>query len=367
VSSSTLGQATHLQVRESMRARWGRRLLTFTGYLVAAVGAVVFLPLLLLLAGLRDVRKRTNLAAVRCVLALTWYLVCETLGIVASFVLWLASLAVPGRSLDWHYALQNLWARALWSGVRVLFGLRPEISGEAAIGSGPLLVFMRHTSILDTLLPAVFLMHRHGIRLRYVLKRELLWDPCLDVVGQRLPNVFVWRGSEQSAREIEQVRRLSADMDVAEGILVYPEGTRFTVAKRERILDSLASGGDPQRLLAAISLRCVLPPQRGGPLTLLDSLPAADVLFFAHSGLDGATSVREIMDGRFIGRRIEIHFWRVPRSAIPPGTDERIKWLDLQWARMDEWVCEKTGIVRENPAPPAEAGDETSEAFRPSP
>jgi 1-acyl-sn-glycerol-3-phosphate acyltransferase len=356
-----------LQVQESMRTRWGRRLLTFTGYFVASVGAVVLLPVLVSLAGLRDVWSRTNFAAVRCVLAVTWYLVCEMLGVVAGFVLWLASLATPGRLLDWHYALQNLWARALWAGVRTLFGLKPEISGETAIGTGSLLVFMRHTSILDTLLPAVFLTHRHGIRLRYVLKRELLWDPCLDVVGQRLPNVFVWRGSDQSAREIELVRRLALGIHGAEGILVYPEGTRFTVAKRERILNSLVQRGDLQRLAAARSLRCVLPPQRGGPLTLLDSLPAADVLFFAHSGLDGATSVREIMNGRFIGRRIEIHFWRVPRSAIPPGTDERIKWLDLQWARMNEWVCEKTGIARENPAPAAEAGEETSEAFRPSP
>jgi 1-acyl-sn-glycerol-3-phosphate acyltransferase len=327
-----------------MRTRWGRRLLTFTGYAVAAAGLVTFLPLLLLLAGLRDMWKGTNLAAVRCLLAVTWYLVCETLGLLASLLVWLGSFAAPGRSLEWHYGLQDLWARALWVGMRTIFRLRLEVSGEGAIGSGPVLVFMRHASILDTLLPAVFLTHRHGLRLRYVLKRELLWDPCLDVVGQRLPNVFVWRGSEQSAREIDLVRRLAAGMDGAEGILFYPEGTRFTEAKRERILSALAESGDLERLAAARSLRCLLPPRRGGPLALLDSLPAADVLFFAHHGLEGVISVREIMDGNLVGRRIGIHFWRVPRSVVPRESEERMKWLELQWTQMDEWLCANTGV-----------------------
>ena len=47
-------------------------------------------------------------------------------------------------------------------------------------------------------------------------ERELLWDPCLDVVGQRLPNVFVRRGDGDGASEIAAVRAPAADLGVGE-------------------------------------------------------------------------------------------------------------------------------------------------------
>ncbi|MDC0708578.1 hypothetical protein POL68_08865 [Stigmatella sp. ncwal1] len=47
-------------------------------------------------------------------------------------------------------------------------------------------------------------------QLKYVLKRELLWDPCLDVVGRRLPNVFVERSGDRGKAEIEAVATLVA-------------------------------------------------------------------------------------------------------------------------------------------------------------
>jgi hypothetical protein len=59
---------------------------------------------------------------------------------------------------------------------------------------------LRHASIGDTLLASALVGRPHGIFwLRYVLKRELLWDPCLDVVGNRLPHVFVDRASDRFA------------------------------------------------------------------------------------------------------------------------------------------------------------------------
>ena len=90
-----------------------------------------------------------------------------------------------------------------------VFALRTVIEGEDAIEPGPILVFIRHVSQADTLLPVVLITRRHGIALRFVLKQELLWDPCLDIVGHRLPNVFVRRGSGESEREIAAVQRLT--------------------------------------------------------------------------------------------------------------------------------------------------------------
>ena len=60
---------------------------------------------------------------------------------------------------------------------------------------GPVIVMIRHASILDNLLPSVFVAWPHKVRLRYLLKRELLSDPGLDIGGKRLPNYFVRRGT----------------------------------------------------------------------------------------------------------------------------------------------------------------------------
>ena len=57
----------------------------------------------------------------------------------------------------------------------------------------------------DTVLPVVFFALPTGVRLRYVLKRELLFDPCLDIVGQRLPNYFARRGAGATEQEVAGV------------------------------------------------------------------------------------------------------------------------------------------------------------------
>jgi 1-acyl-sn-glycerol-3-phosphate acyltransferase len=63
----------------------------------------------------------------------------------------------------------------------------------------------------------------------------------LDIVGNRLANCFVRRNSGDSDREIAAVQRLMEDLGPNDGVLIYPEGTRFTEAKRRRILDHLTT------------------------------------------------------------------------------------------------------------------------------
>jgi hypothetical protein len=225
--------------------------------------------------------------------------------------------------------------------VRRIYGIRLEVEGDGDSGPGPLLVFMRHASIGDTLLPAILLSNRHGWRLRYVMKRELLWDPCLDVVGQRLPNVFVRRGSGDSAAEIEAIQRLAVDLGPDEGILIYPEGTRFTPRKRERLLARLERSGDPRLLAKARELRHVLPPRLGGALGLLDRCPEADVLFVGHVGFDGAATLADLWYGRVVGRHVRVCLWRVPARQIPADRDARVDWLYGEWARLDAWIGQK--------------------------
>ncbi len=331
---------TRLEADESVRARWLRRAVTVPAYLVAGAAALVLCPFLLLVAAIADlVRGRRPFVLSRAVLGISLYLVCEAGGVVASALIWLAWLGVKQeRFIEWNYALQGIWARALFGGAGRIFALRFQVDGEDEIGNGPMIVFMRHASTIDTLLPAEFLTRRHAVRLRYVMKRELLWDPCLDIVGQRLPNVFLRRGAQQSDREVARVRDFAEALGRGEGVLIYPEGTRFTAEKRRRILARLAETRGHEELERAEALRHVLPPRTGGAMALLEALPEADALFLAHCGFERAASLHDLWTGRLVGTTIRLKFWRIRSHQIPRAPDERAQWFWAQWKRVDEWI-----------------------------
>jgi len=215
-----------------------------------------------------------------------------------------------------------------------------QVEDEPPSIRGPLLVFMRHASTADTILTSVLLTHRHGVDFRHVIKRELRWDPCLDVMGNRLPNYFVDRESPDSAAEIAGVQRLARDLGPRDGVLLYPEGTRFTPEKRARILERLQQRGEQSLLERARALSHVLPPRFGGALGLLDAAPDTDVLFCAHVGFDGIQSFHEFLRGGLVHRTVSVVYWRVPAAEIPHDRDARIDWLFAWWSRIDRWVQE---------------------------
>ena len=251
--------------------RWSRRAVTIPLYFLLFALALGLLPLALAVAAAVDAFRGSRWALSRCVLFFVFYLGCEVIGIAAAAVLWVARIAIDrSRYLAWNFRLQCWWARTLFAGAERLFGVRLQVKGLDQLETGPILLFMRHASMGDTVLPAVLVSSRQGIRLRYVMKRELLWDPCLDIVGNRLPNYFVRRGSGDSAREIAAVRRLADDLGPDEGVFIYPEGTRFTRERQRRALDRIRRHGDVELVGRAEQLRHVLPPRLGGTMALLE-------------------------------------------------------------------------------------------------
>jgi 1-acyl-sn-glycerol-3-phosphate acyltransferase len=179
-------------------------------------------------------------------------------------------------------------------------------------------------------------LRRRKIRLRYVLKRELLWDPALDVAGNVLPNCFLDRRSTDAAAEVERVRALGVGLGERDGVLIYPEGTRFTPEKRERALEVLRRRF-PHLVERAEALRGVLAPRQAGVLALLEA--GTDVVVCAHVGLDGLSHVKRVWRGGLVGVTVRVAFWRIPAGEIPAGEEARIDWLFAQWRRVDDWVC----------------------------
>jgi 1-acyl-sn-glycerol-3-phosphate acyltransferase len=330
---------------------WVRRVATISACLLIWIVLFAAFPLLLLAgaiidlargsvaqaAGLRTGREQTWIIT-RCMLFFPFYFSCEVFGIIASFFIWLASGVWIGASrarfLNWNFALQRWWASALCRGAQRVFGISIEVEGADELRDGPVIVFLRHASVADTLLPAVFIANPNGLRLRYVLKHELLLDPCLDIVGNRLPNSFVRRSSGDTYRIVELMR----DLGRRDGVIIYPEGTRFTEAKREALIEQFERKGEIYLSRKARMLKNVLSPRLGGPLALLERNEAADVVFCAHFGFDGVVDLRDFLRGSLVGRVVKVRFWRVPFAAIPVSRDARKDWLFENWERIDDWV-----------------------------
>jgi 1-acyl-sn-glycerol-3-phosphate acyltransferase len=323
----------------------GRRFVTIPGFLLAWLLWLGAAPLWAPLALLVDAVRRSRGVALRSGAAIAVYLTCEAAGMTASAALWAwrrAGRIDDERWTDLHFRLETWWGATLFGAAVRLFGLRVESKGEsdgdADLGRGPYLLLLRHASTLDTLLASALVSRPHGVRLRYVLKQELLWDPCIDVVGRRLPNAFVDRFSDDSAAEVRRVQALSQGLGPRDGILIYPEGTRFSAARRTRLLERFEQRGDAKMLAYARSLEFVLPPRVGGTLGLLEAAPEADVVIGVHTGFEGARSLASLWSGELVHRVIRIHFRRIPRNEVPEEPDERVAWLLDEWRRVGEWV-----------------------------
>ena len=322
---------------ESFGRAWLRRSVTIPGYSAAAVLLLAITPALLpilLIAGLATGR---GLVLVRCLALANVYFLAELGGILASTVLWVRYQGWRRRPTEAYlaanFALQAVWARAIFTGARLAFGLRVRVEGEDQVRPGPVIILGRHASPLDNLVPAVFGAAQHRLRLRWVINRWLLRDPCLDLVGNRLPNVFVDTGSQEPRGQSVRVHALATGLGPDEGVLIYPEGALFSPGRLARALTRQAEAGGDAR-----AFEHVLPPRGGAVLAALSAAPDADVVLCAHRGLDAAANYHSLLSGALVGRDVLISFRRIERAGIPSAPDEQLAWLGGLWGELDSWI-----------------------------
>ena len=311
-----------------------RRLVSIPLFLTLTVLLTALAPALLLIALVATALPRFR-GALPTLLFILGYLWCETIGIVTALLIWLRYR----RRADFlaaNYRLQCWWANALKAIAEKLFRLNFEVRGSDALEGPPAILLPRHASIADTIIPMVYYAIPQKIRLRYVLKKELLIDPCLDIVGNRLPNYFVDRGGQDSESARQGVATLLSDLDSNEGVLIYPEGTRFSKAKHTALRIRYADSTELQAQLAR--WQRLLPPRLGGSLALLQANPDRDLLFCAHSGFEGSSHFSNLINGSWMNARIRIQFWRIPYTQVPKEEEAQTGFLFEQWDRMEQTV-----------------------------
>jgi 1-acyl-sn-glycerol-3-phosphate acyltransferase len=265
--------------------------------------------------------------------ALAWSTL-ESVGVGASVVLWATG---HGADQTAHYELQRWWAARLVDALHHTAGVSFEINGLERLGAGPVVMCARHASIADSLLPA-WLLGQVGMRPRYVLKDDLQLDPCLDIVGNRLPNHFVDRDPDDSAGELALLEALACGMSAKDAAVIFPEGTVVTDTRRRRAIATITQR-DPERGKRVRDLQTLGPIRPGGTAALLRGAPDADLVFVTHSGFEQLQRLADAPASVPLDRPIRVEITRVPRTDIPSG-DGFVEWLDRQWSERDRQLTD---------------------------
>ena len=120
----------------------------------------------------------------------------------------------PGRATverlaPWR-AVQGWWISSLLGWARRLLGLRFDLPDPPALPDGGFVLLSRHASMADAGLPLWLVAGLNHRWVHYVIKRELRFDPTLDIYGRRMGNHFIARtgdGDTEAAALAELSRR----------------------------------------------------------------------------------------------------------------------------------------------------------------
>jgi 1-acyl-sn-glycerol-3-phosphate acyltransferase len=321
-----------------------RRPLTVTVWLVMSVVGLTLSPLLLAIAALVSAvtgRPQTLIFA----RLITSYFALELSTLIACAALWVASggglLMGTHRFQRLHYRLLRWFVHGFARRCSTLFDLRvpAEASSEASRAlesDGPLLFFSRHAGPADTILLIDRLLTRFDRLPRVVFKQSVTWDPCIDLIGHRLPHaVLDTSRKEECEARIKEVAAGLGDRGV---LVLFPEGGNFTPQRRRRAIRKLWRTGRRKEAAKAERMSHVLPPRPAGALAALRGSPEADVIFSAHSGLGLAAFPSEVWHDPPLGKTFRTRMWLSPAGERPLDPDAQVAWIYDWWKRVDEWI-----------------------------
>jgi 1-acyl-sn-glycerol-3-phosphate acyltransferase len=324
-----------------------RRPLTITAWLMMSLVSLIFSPLLLAAGALAA--RLTHRPQPKWLAHLFIAYCARELGvIVAAGALWLASGCGAAmhrpRIQRAHYRLLRWYVRGLAERVLALLDLdvAPELAPEVAAAleaDRPLIFLSRHAGPGDSLLLIDQLLSRYHRDPSVVFKRTLAIDPCIDLIGHRLPHAVL--DTSETAQCEARIEQITSELGARGVLVLFPEGGNFTPERRQKALRSLRRRGRRREARAGEQMTHMMPPRPSGALAALRGNADADVLFSAHTGLGLAAFPRQLWRETPMSQTLKTHMWLAPSGDRPRDPDEQVRWLYDWWKRLDEWVAKQ--------------------------
>jgi len=322
-----------------------RRLLLPADAAVLIALAAVFAVITVIAALFAPVSRRRRVLRM-AIFALS-YCAVELVVMVAAGLLWVRHV-VPGRrggagQRSWVTANQRLLA---WALGRVLGSAHQFLGFEVVVvessdttelaGGDPVLVLARHGGPGDSFALVHLLLTRYQRSVRIVLKDILQLDPALDVLLNRLHCCFLATPSGDGGDMTDRLAQMAGSLGQGDALLLFPEGANWTPDRRQRAIRHLRRHDKTHAARAAALMTNVLPPRPDGVFTCLDANPGLGVVVVAHAGLDRMVRARQVWDQLPLTTPMTVRAW--PTAEVPKEREDRLAWLTLEWAVVDEWV-----------------------------
>jgi hypothetical protein len=321
-----------------------RRPITVTVWLVMSVICLALSPLLLVLAALVSAVTGRPQALIFTRLVVT-YFVLEFSTLIACGVLWLASgggLLIGTQPFQrLHYRLLRWFVHGFARRCLALFDVsvaaeEPTAASRALESEAPLLFFSRHAGPGDTILLIDRLLTRFDRLPSVVFKQSVALDPCVDVIGHRLPHAVLDTAEKEECEA--RIQEVAAGLGRRGVLVLFPEGGNFTPERRRRAIRKLWRTGRQTEAARAERMSHVLPPRPTGALAALRGNPEADVIFSAHSGLGLSAFPSEIWHDPPLGKTFNTRMWLSPAAERPLDPDAQVAWVYDWWKRLDKWI-----------------------------
>jgi 1-acyl-sn-glycerol-3-phosphate acyltransferase len=334
-----------------------RRLVLAPLVVIIAIAVAVLFPLLALLTAAVSLISRSRPSHRRRGLRLLYFaliwLTAETAALFMCLGLWVASgfggrLSTEPYQIR-HYAVMEWFLNLVYQAGTSTFGITVEVDepelteAEAAARlARPVIVLSRHAGPGDSFLLVHHLLTVYKRRPRIVMKETMQLDPGVDVMLNRLPNVFISRRHGGASIHTDMIERLARGLDHNGALVIFPEGGNWTPGRWEKAIQRLEKLGRRDLASRARQMPNVLPPRGGGALTAIAACPDADVIFVAHAGLDLLVSVGDVWRSLPMDQLIRVKWWRVPFDMVPrdAGEEVQLRWLYDWWELIDAWITD---------------------------
>src|SRR6202012_5533635 len=149
-----------------------------------------------------------------------------------------------------NYATIGWFLDHVYRAAEHTFGLRMEVEEPEATPTEriarltrPVIVFSRHAGPGDSLLLVHHLLAVYHRRPRVVMKAALQLDPTVDVVANRVPNVFIQGRQTGEHIFVAQISRLASGLDQTGALVLFPEGGNWTPGRWRRGIRRLERQG----------------------------------------------------------------------------------------------------------------------------
>lgn len=222
------------------------------------------------------------------------------------------------RVYRWAVRLDAWWFKRVL-GINFVVEHGQQVLSDLLPGERPLII-CNHQSWFDIFL-LQSLISAQGPMLKFVIKTELIWVPVLGWVCLALnfPRLLRTGDSSSRAQDLKTVEAASLKLrDEPGGLLIFPEGTRFTREKRDE---------------RASPYRHLLRPKAGGFAVAKNAMPnTAPVLDVTIGYGEGDANCWRCMGGLVEQIRISVREYPID-DVEHPGL-----WLVSRWSEKDEWL-----------------------------